>query len=110
MATQDSNGVVTFRTANSGALGVKTSARLIFDSRKLLMLPKWGAQEDLPLAWTVDTKDDVRDTIAGRIRSGSQPVLITSPEAIARARVGEALADAAQAELLGWFGISVELI
>ena len=62
-----------------------------------------GAPEDLPLAWTVDTKDDVRETITDRIRSGSQPVLITSPEAIARARVGEALADAAQAGLLGWF-------
>jgi N4-gp56 family major capsid protein len=48
MSTQDGQGAVTFRTANSGALGVKTSARLIFDSRKLLMLPKWGAQEDLP--------------------------------------------------------------
>jgi len=47
MSTQDGLGAVTFRTANSGALGVKASARLIFDSRKLLMLPKWGVQEDL---------------------------------------------------------------
>jgi len=48
MPAQDGQGAVTFRTANSGALGVKTSARLIFDSKKLLMLPKWGVQEDLP--------------------------------------------------------------
>jgi N4-gp56 family major capsid protein len=48
MPSQGQFGDVTFRTANSGALGVKTSARLIFDSKKLLMLPKWGVNEDLP--------------------------------------------------------------
>lgn len=48
MPEQTGQGAVTFRTANSGALGVKASARLIFDSRKKLMLPKWGVQEDLP--------------------------------------------------------------
>ena len=49
MAEQDQYGAVTFRTANSGALGVKASARLIFDSKKRMMLPKWGVQEDLPM-------------------------------------------------------------
>lgn len=62
-----------------------------------------GAREDLPLAWTTDTKDDVRELITENIRSGLQPVLITSPEAIVRARVGDALNDAAQAGILGWF-------
>lgn len=49
MPAQDNVGAVTFRTANSGALGIKASARLIFDSQKRLMLPKWGVQEDLPM-------------------------------------------------------------
>ena len=49
MSAQDNVGAVTFRTANSGALGIKASARLIFDSQKRLMLPKWGVQEDLPM-------------------------------------------------------------
>jgi len=46
--TQDANGVIDFRTANSEALGVKLSARIIYDSQKLMMLTKWGVQEDLP--------------------------------------------------------------
>ena len=46
--TQNASGVLDFRTANSEALGVKLSARIIYDSQKLMMLTKWGVQEDLP--------------------------------------------------------------
>lgn len=46
--SQDSSGVIDFRTANSEALGVKLSARIIYDSQKRMMLTKWGSQEDLP--------------------------------------------------------------
>lgn len=49
MPSQGQYGEVGYRTANSGALGVKASARLIFDSKKRMMLPKWGVQEDLPM-------------------------------------------------------------
>lgn len=46
--SQNASGVIDFRTANSEALGVKLSARIIYDSQKRMMLPKWGMQEDLP--------------------------------------------------------------
>ena len=46
--SQNGTGVIDFRTANSEALGVKLSARIIYDSQKRMMLPKWGMQEDLP--------------------------------------------------------------
>jgi len=46
--SQDASGVIDFRAANSEALGIKLSARMIFDSQKLMMLTKWGVQEDLP--------------------------------------------------------------
>ena len=46
--TQNAQGVIDFRTANSEALGVKLAARIIYDSQKRMMLTKWGSQEDLP--------------------------------------------------------------
>ena len=46
--SQNATGVIDFRTANSEALGVKLSARIIYDSQKKMMLTKWGMQEDLP--------------------------------------------------------------
>jgi len=46
--SQNATGVIDFRTANSEALGVKLSARIIYDSQKKMMLTKWGSQEDLP--------------------------------------------------------------
>lgn len=49
MPTQNQYGEVTQRTANSGALGVKASANLIFDSKKRMMLTKWGKNEDMPM-------------------------------------------------------------
>jgi N4-gp56 family major capsid protein len=49
MSTSQGNyGAVTFRTANSGATGVKLAARLLFDAKKRMMLMRWATQEDLP--------------------------------------------------------------
>ncbi len=46
--SQNNAGVIDFRTANSEEIGVKLSARMQYDSQKLMMLTKWGLQEDLP--------------------------------------------------------------
>lgn len=48
MTTQGDYGAVGYRTASSGALGVKAAAKLLFDSKKRMMLMRWANQEDLP--------------------------------------------------------------
>lgn len=63
----------------------------------------WGYDHDVPLVWTSETCKDDRATIVANLSSGQQPVLITSPEAISRSGVAEALKDASQSGLLGWF-------
>ena len=48
MTTQGTYGDVLFRSANSGALGTKAAARLLYDAKKRMMLMRWATQEDLP--------------------------------------------------------------
>ena len=66
----------------------------------------WGFEDvvlDMPLVWTGDTTPEVREVIKGRIGTGNQPILITSPETLALDDgVGVQLEIAAANGRVGW--------
>ncbi len=67
----------------------------------------WGYGEDvqeMPLRWNGDTTHETRDLIRDRIKTGVQPVIITSPETLSlpSTGVGAALETAAENGLIGW--------
>ena len=66
----------------------------------------WGFEDvvvDMPLVWTGETTPEVREVIKGRIGTGDQPILITSPETLALDDgVGVQLEIAAANGRVGW--------
>jgi len=66
----------------------------------------WGFEDvilDMPLVWTGETTPEVREVIKGRIGTGDQPILITSPETLALDNgVGVQLEIAAANGRVGW--------
>ena len=66
----------------------------------------WGFEDvvlDMPLVWTGETTPEVREVIKGRIGTGDQPILITSPETLAHDNgVGVQLEIAAANGRVGW--------